>query len=85
MKTFAKRAANLIVAGGLVACVACGGDDDDPMGDPPDADPGSTYTCDPMGSNPAMGELLNAPVDSDVTVVMKTPQHPGDPGPEGLP
>jgi hypothetical protein len=32
-----------------------------------------------------MGALLNAPVASDVQVIVKTPQHPGDPGPDNLP
>jgi len=42
-------------------------------------------SCDPKGANPEMGALLNAPVDSDVEVIVKKPQHPGKPGPKDLP
>ena len=48
-----------------------------------DAD--TQFVCDPMGANPAMGALLNTPLETDVEVIVKTPQHPGDPGPTNLP
>ena len=41
--------------------------------------------CDPQGANPEMGELLNAPLADDVELIVKTPQHPGEPGPDNLP
>lgn len=43
------------------------------------------FVCDPVGANPVVGELLNAPVASDVEVIVKEPQHVGNPGPENLP
>ena len=43
------------------------------------------FVCDPAGANPEMGALLNAPVADDVEVIVKDPQHPGQPGPENLP
>jgi len=46
---------------------------------------GIGYVCDPVGANPAMGQLLNAPLGSDVQVIIKQPQHPGHPGPTNLP
>ena len=56
-------------------------DSDDPSGGTSDGE----FECDPMGANPAMGELLNAPVEDDVEVIVKVPQHPGNPGPDNLP
>lgn len=41
--------------------------------------------CDPKGPNPAMGDLLNKPLDPKVMVLKKKPTHPGNPGPAGLP
>ncbi len=70
---------------------ACGDDDDTGTGTGADADTGSTidaaveYVCDPVGATPDQGELFNAPVDDDVEVIVKTPQHPGFPGPTDLP
>ncbi len=68
---------------------ACGDDDD---GTSIDVDGGVTidasgteFVCDPEGANPAMGALLNAPLEDGVEVVTKEPQHPGDPGPTDLP
>jgi len=63
----------------MVGCPAS----DDPTDS--ETDSGPAYECDPVGDNPAMGELLNAPLDDTVEVIQKTPQHPGDPGPDGLP
>ncbi|MBL4634800.1 MAG: hypothetical protein JKY56_13080 [Kofleriaceae bacterium] len=75
---------SLLISGGLVAC---GGDGDssavDAAGNSSDGD--VAFVCDPVGANPGVGALLNAPLDSDVEVVMKTPQHPGNPGPLDLP
>jgi len=67
---------------------ACG--DDGGSGNTPDANDGAfdadvAYVCDPKGANPAMGDLFNAPLASDVEVITKEPQHPGDPGPSNLP
>ena len=75
------RSASLAVFLGLLGFAASCGDDDGVT--TTDAD--TEFTCDPMGDDPAMGALLNAPVDSDVTVIVKDPQHPGDPGPDNLP
>lgn len=77
--------ASLLLASSL-SLLGCG--DDGGTGNPDAApDPGDAagYTCDPVGPNPGMGALLNAPVDSDVEVIVKAPQHPGDPGPNDLP
>ena len=41
--------------------------------------------CDPIGANPAQGNLFNAPVEADVEVIDKPPTHPGEPGPTDLP
>lgn len=41
--------------------------------------------CDPVGANPEVGGLLNAPVADDVEVIVKVPQHPGLAGPDNLP
>jgi hypothetical protein len=61
---------------------ACDGDDDDSA---TGRDAGvSSYVCDPATATPR-GMLLNAPLDPGVQVIQKTPTHPGDPGPDGLP
>lgn len=71
-----------LAAGGL-AVGACG---DETSSSGVDANNGEDeYVCDPVGANPEMGSLLNAPLDGDVEVIVKTPQHPGDPGPDNLP
>ncbi len=57
------------------------GGDATSQGGEPNVDP----ECDAEGADAAMGKLLNAPVDSDVEVVVKKPQHPGKPGPLDLP
>ncbi len=69
---------------------ACGDDDD--TGATPQADAsgdtfdgGAEYVCDPVGENPDHSALLNAPVEDDVEVIVKDPQHPGFPGPLDLP
>ena len=69
--------------------IACG-DDGGGQGNEPDAastfDASVTeFVCDPMGANPAVGALLNAPLESGIEVIVKTPTHPGDPGPTNLP
>ena len=72
----------------LATTTACpASSDDDPNADETDSgnDDGSDYVCDPMGENPDVGELLNAPLEDDVEVIIKEPQHPGDPGPDNLP
>jgi hypothetical protein len=90
-----KILATLCVKSVLIICVAglataCG-DDDTSGSDDIDASMTSDdaavggYVCDPEGADPEMGELLNAPLEDDVEVIVKTPQHPGDPGPENLP
>jgi hypothetical protein len=73
----------------LLVAAGCG---DDGGGNSSDADVNDTidasveeYTCDPVGANPAVGLLLNAPLDSSVEVIVKDPRHPGDPGPSNLP
>ncbi len=71
-----------------LATPACesGGDDETTAGDT-DAS-GETEgpaECDPVGATPEVGALLNAPLEADVEVIVKTPQHPGVPGPVGLP
>lgn len=45
----------------------------------------SSAQCDPVGVEAEVGMLLNAPVEADVEVIIKQPQHPGAPGPENLP
>lgn len=67
-----------------------GGTNTNPTG-PTGSTPGGTntgaggYQCDPKGMNPAMGDLLNAPLKPDVTVIKRAPKHPGNPGPKDLP
>jgi hypothetical protein len=77
----------LALAALLLATTACpsstsSGDSDETAASDDD---GSDYLCDPVGDNPTVGELLNAPLADDVEVIQKEPQHPGDPGPENLP
>lgn len=79
---------SLLLAAALALPVAgCGDDEQTGM----NADARTTdevdagFVCDPVGDDPAMGALLNAPVESDVQIIVKDPQHPGDPGPENLP
>ena len=78
----------LAVCASVFLVSACGGDDDGGANESDagaDLDGSVEFVCDPEGAFPAMGALLNAPVDSDVEVISKEPQHPGDPGPESLP
>lgn len=60
-----------------------------PESEPPEEDTQETdegaAECDPVGEIPQVGELYNAPLEADVEVVVKTPQHPGAPGPRDLP
>ncbi len=84
--TIKQIAKSTLVAAGLVfAFASCGDDDGQVSFDASNVVDASGFTCDPVGANPEMGMLLNAPVDSDVEVIVKTPQHPGDPGPANLP
>ncbi|MFT4628297.1 MAG: hypothetical protein ACI8PZ_006992 [Myxococcota bacterium] len=63
--------------------ISCGGKNG---GDTSDSAPvTSDFVCDPVGADPVMGGLLNAPLEADVEVVWKEPQHPGAPGPADLP
>lgn len=64
----------------LMLLVGCPADDD-----PTDSETDGVVECDPVGDNPIMNGLLNEPVQADVEVITKTPQHPGDPGPDNLP
>lgn len=74
-----------VFAGGL-AFAACGDDDGGSSADANNtSNDAAGFTCDPVGANPEMGALLNAPLESDVEVIVKNPQHPGDPGPDNLP
>ena len=67
-------------------CLGCGDSDSNPANDAGiEADASTEWMCDPVGSNPEMGALLNAPLANDVEVIEKTPQHPGHPGPDNLP
>ena len=71
---------------GLTACD--GGDGDGDSADTDDSsasDTESALECDPQGPNPEQAALFNAPIEDDVEVVEKQPQHPGEPGPENLP
>ena len=73
-----------------LACAACSDDNtstDTGTGNPDGgtrADSGMMSTCDP-NAGPAHVRLLNATLDQGVETVQKTPQHPGEPGPDGLP
>jgi hypothetical protein len=73
---------------GSLCLTAC---DDDAQEEPADTDgdtDGDTdaaLECDPEGPNPEQAALFNAPIEDDVEVVEKVPQHPGEPGPENLP
>lgn len=70
-----------------LALGSCTGDDGDALDDGESGDDtgGTMDMCDPVGADPDMAMLLNAPLEADVEVVVKTPQHPGMPGPDGLP
>lgn len=84
-RTFVRTAALL---GALALClVNCENDDPAASDDETGADDGSGDggVCDPVGSTPEVGALLNAPVAADVEVIQKTPQHPGLAGPTDLP
>lgn len=43
------------------------------------------WQCDPVGANAEMNALINAPLAPGAVSVTKTPKHPGNPGPTGLP
>ncbi len=75
---------------GLLSTGLTGCDDDttEAETDAADTDAGETAAddmCDPIGANPAQGNLFNAPVEADVEVIDKPPTHPGEPGPTDLP
>ncbi len=75
-----------VVAGGVFVGACDGGDESEGS----DTDQGETDSvgdldCDPQGAIPEVGALLNAPVEDDVEVIVKTPRHPGPPGPTALP
>lgn len=63
---------------------ATGGTNTTPTGTPTNTG-GGGFQCDPKGMNPVMGDLLNAPLKPDVTVIRRAPKHPGNPGPKDLP
>ncbi len=72
----------------LMLSLACGDDDADNVTNDDDVSgmtEGVPADCDPVGAVPEVGALLNAPVEADVEVIIKTPRHPGPPGPENLP
>ncbi|MEN0067754.1 MAG: hypothetical protein AAGA48_36835 [Myxococcota bacterium] len=76
------RWAMLILLGVAAGCPAT--DDVDPVETSETGDQ-EMYECDPVGADPQVGELLNAPLADDVEVIIKEPQHPGNPGPGNLP
>jgi len=77
---------NTVLAASLTLLFAtCGDDDGQSTIDASNIVDANGFVCDPVGANAEMGMLLNAPVDSDVEVIVKTPQHPGNPGPNNLP
>lgn len=73
----------------MLLAAACGDDGNNPapdaeMGDAaPDAFGGCV--CDPVGAFPAQGTLLNAPLKTDVEVLVRATRHPGCAGPGSLP
>jgi len=84
--TIKKIVKNTVLAASLTLVFAtCGDDDGQATFDASTTVDASGFVCDPVGANAEMGGLLNAAVDSDVEVIVKTPQHPGDPGPTNLP
>ncbi|GEM_PF-2651136 len=68
----------------LVYVAACDKDPESTGADMDTSGDGSPL-CDPVGENAEVGGLLNAPLGDHVQVVHKVPQHPGAPGPKGLP
>lgn len=60
-------------------------DDSNVVVEPNQPGDGTEFTCDPVGANPDLGEIVNTPLEEGVEVIVKTPTHPGNPGPENLP
>lgn len=76
-------------AASLLMAAACG---DDGSNSAPDAamtdaapDAFAGCTCDPVGAVPAQGALFNAPLNTDVEVLVRAARHPGCAGPNNLP
>lgn len=89
--THALRYLSALVLLGTVSCAEDGdgaddaADTDNADGADNGSDGGVDEQCDPVGSNPEMNALINAPVAADVEVIEKVPQHPGPAGPAALP
>lgn len=73
----------------MLMAAACG---DDGSNTAPDAamadaapDAFAGCTCDPVGAVPAQGTLFNAPLKTDVEVLVRATRHPGCAGPGNLP
>ncbi len=75
---------SLALAGLVLTLTGCP-PDGNPSSDDSDDGDSDGAVCDPMGADPQMGALLNAPVADDVEVIQKQPQHPGPAGPDDLP
>ena len=73
----------------MLMAAACGDDGnsaaDAKMVDAAEPDAFAGCTCDPVGAFPAQGTLLNAPLKTDVEVLVRPTRHPGCPGPSNLP
>lgn len=90
MKTMMQSWTVIATLAGSLCLTACDGGDADTADtadtdDASESDTDAALECDPEGPNPEQAALFNAPIEDDVEVVEKTPQHPGDPGPENLP
>ena len=79
--TLKSAAFTAVLSLSLLGCPAAQGDEETSETSGETGSP----VCDPQGANPEMGELLNAPLADDVEIIVKTPQHPGEPGPDNLP
>jgi hypothetical protein len=75
------RWATMTLAAAMMTVPAC---NEEPAAEGQD-DNGEEAQCDPVGVDAERGMLLNAPLAADVEVIQKQPQHPGAPGPLGLP
>lgn len=72
----------------MLIAAACGDDGANaPDAQMSDAAPDATggCVCDPVGAFPAQGTLLNAPLKTDVEVLVRAARHPGCAGPGSLP
>ncbi|MBA3393167.1 MAG: hypothetical protein H0T89_11005 [Deltaproteobacteria bacterium] len=76
-----------LLAASTLMAAACGDDANTPTDaatiDAVDAAEGCI--CDPVGAFPQQGALLNAPLKTDVEVLVRQPRHPGCAGPKNLP